>query len=100
MQAIHDYIAQNSVVYATQIVDRITRRSEQITEFPNSGRIVPEFRDENIREIIERPYRVIYRIEEDEANILAMCMVLKCYDNFITIHESDKMKLALVVCVA
>lgn len=72
LQAIHDYIAQNSVVYATQVVDRITRRSEQIAEFPNSGRIVPEFRDENIREIIERPYRIIYRIEEDEVNILAV----------------------------
>lgn len=72
LQAIHDYIAQNSVVYATQFVERITRRSEQIAEFPNSGRIVPEFRDENIREIIERPYRIIYRIEEDEVDILAI----------------------------
>lgn len=72
LQAIHNYIAQNSVVYANQVIDRITRRSEQIAEFPNSGRIVPEFREENIREIIERPYRIIYRIEEDEVDILAI----------------------------
>ncbi|KJH70786.1 type II toxin-antitoxin system RelE/ParE family toxin [Aliterella atlantica] len=72
LQAIYGYIAQNSVVYAHQVVDRITRRSEQIAEFPNSGRIVPEFREENIREIIERPYRIIYRIEEGEVDILAI----------------------------
>lgn len=72
MQGIHNYVAQNSVVYANQVIDRITRCSEQIAEFPNSGRIVPEFREENIREIIERPYRIIYRIEEDEVDILAI----------------------------
>ncbi|WP_223280155.1 type II toxin-antitoxin system RelE/ParE family toxin [Nostoc sp. PA-18-2419] len=58
--AIYTYIAQTSPQYAVRIVDRITRRSEQITNFPLSGRIVSEFETEQIREVIEGSYRIIY----------------------------------------
>ncbi len=69
---IYEYIARNSPVYAKRVVDRITRRSEQIAEFPLSGRKVPEYKAEDIREIIEKPYRIIYRIKSDQINILAV----------------------------
>ena len=48
------------------MVDRLTRRSQQIATFPLSGRIVPEANDVNIREILEGPYRIIYHLLEDE----------------------------------
>jgi toxin ParE1/3/4 len=70
--SIHDYAAQNSKVYADRLVDRITRRSEQIGVFPESGRTVPEYGREDIREVIERPYRIIYRIKEDQIDVLAV----------------------------
>ncbi len=69
---IYEYIARNSPVYAKRVVDRITRRSEQIAEFPFSGRKVPEYKTEDIREIIEKPYRIIYRIKSDQIDILAV----------------------------
>ena len=69
---IYEYIARNSPVYAKRIVDRITRRSEQIADFPMSGRKVPEYEAEDIREIIEKPYRIIYRIKSDQIDILAV----------------------------
>lgn len=69
---IYEYIAQNSPVYAKRVVDKITRRSEQIAEFPLSGRKVPECKSEDIREIIEKPYRIIYRIKSDQIDILAV----------------------------
>ena len=53
LQAIYDYIAQNSLQYAERTIDCLTRRSQQIAEFPLSGRIVPEFEQRDIREIIE-----------------------------------------------
>jgi len=59
---IYEYIAINSPTYARRMIDRITRRSEQIAEYALSGRKVPEFDAEDIREIIEKPYRIIYRI--------------------------------------
>jgi toxin ParE1/3/4 len=46
---IYEYISQNSPTYATRMVDRLTRRSEQITNFPMSGREVPEYEAEDIR---------------------------------------------------
>ena len=69
---IYEYIARNSPVYAKRVVDRITRRSEQIAELPLSGRKVPEYKAEDIREIIEKPYRIIYRIKSDQIDILAV----------------------------
>ena len=69
---IFEYIAMNSPVYAGRTVDRITRRSEQIAEHPSSGRKVPEYDDEDIREIIEKPYRIIYRIKSDQVDVLAL----------------------------
>ncbi len=62
---IYEYISQNSPFYAQRIVDRLTKRSEQIASFPMSGRNVPEYLAEDIRELIEKPYRIIYRIKPD-----------------------------------
>jgi toxin ParE1/3/4 len=72
LQAIYNHISQNSTVYATQVVDRLTERSQQIGAFPTSGRMVPEFQAESIREVIERPYRIIYRIKPDQIDVLAV----------------------------
>ncbi len=72
LSAIHDYIAKNSPLYAKRLVDRLTRRSQQIGEFPLSGRIVPEFGIEQIREVIEGSYRIIYYIKPDQIDILAV----------------------------
>jgi len=62
LSSIYTYISQNSPQYAQRLVERLTQRSEQIVKFPFSGRIVPEFETEQIREIIEGSYRIIYYI--------------------------------------
>ena len=72
LAAIHGYIAQNSPTYAKRMVDRLTRRSEQIAAFPLSGRIVPEFGLDQIREVIEGPYRIVYHIRPDQIDVLAI----------------------------
>ena len=53
---INEYISLNSPVYAKRVVDRITRRSEQIADFPMSGRKVPEYEAEDIRKFIKRTF--------------------------------------------
>ena len=72
LRAIHDYIAKNSPQYALRVVDRLTRRSQQIAEFPLSGRLVPEFEVPEIREVLEGPYRIIYLIRTDQVDVLAV----------------------------
>jgi toxin ParE1/3/4 len=69
---IYEYIALNSPTYAKQIVDKITRRSAQITAQPLSGRKVPEYDAEDVRELIERPFRIIYRVKQDRIDVLAV----------------------------
>jgi plasmid stabilization system protein ParE len=50
LRAIHDYVAQTSPEYARRIIDRLTKRSIQIAAFPFSGRIVPEYELNEVRE--------------------------------------------------
>ncbi len=69
---IYEYISENSPIYARSMVDRLTRRSEQIGDFPSSGRRVPEYDANDIREVIEKPYRIIYRIKPDQIDVLAV----------------------------
>lgn len=72
LESIHEHIAQDAPTYATRVVDRITRRSEQVSAFPQSGRRVPEYHADDIREVVESPYRLIYRIKEDQIDVLAV----------------------------
>jgi plasmid stabilization system protein ParE len=54
------------------MVDRLTRRSQQITKFPFSGRRVPEYDVDKIREVIEGSFRMIYHIKSDQIDVLAV----------------------------
>jgi toxin ParE1/3/4 len=70
--AIHAYLARSSTQYAQRVIDRLTRRSQQIADFPLSGRIVPDFEMGQIREVIEGPFRIIYYIKPDQIDVLAV----------------------------
>jgi toxin ParE1/3/4 len=70
--AIFDYIAKDSSFYAQRVVDRLTKCSQQLADFPMSGRMVPEYELKEIREVVERPYRIIYRLWPDHVEILAV----------------------------
>jgi len=72
LDAIYAYIAQDSPEYARRLVDRLTRRSQQIAEFPFSGRRVPEYDVDPIREVIEGPFRIVYHIKSDQIDVLAV----------------------------
>ena len=72
LEAIYRYIAQDSPVYAKRMVDRLTRRSRQIAEFPLSGRTVPEYEMSQIREVLEGSYRIIYYIKPEQIDVLAV----------------------------
>ena len=69
LQSIYDYISEDSEVYAIRLINKFVVKVEVLDKFPNSGRIVPEFNANEIRELIEGNYRIIYRIEDIEKNI-------------------------------
>jgi len=72
LDSIYEYIAQDSKEYALHMVDRLTRRSQQIANMPLSGRRVPEYDTNQIREVIEQPYRIIYYIKHEQIDIIAV----------------------------
>jgi toxin ParE1/3/4 len=72
LRGIRDYIAQDNPNAASALVTRLLRRTRQLQIAPRSGRQVPEYRDAKIRQLLERPYRIIYRVTGDEVAILTV----------------------------
>ena len=50
-------------------------RSIQIATFPFSGRMVPEYELNEIREVIEGPYRIIYLIESEQRKVEVLAVI-------------------------
>jgi toxin ParE1/3/4 len=72
LAAIAEYISLDSPVYAEQLVDRLVARLDQARAFPDSGRIVPEVGRIDMREFIDPPYRLIYRVHPDAIEVLSI----------------------------
>ena len=60
--AVHDYIAQDSPSQAGKIIKRLFDCVERLRTFPKSGKVVPEYKHLEVREVIEHPYRILYRL--------------------------------------
>ena len=69
---IQTYISADSVQYAELVVRRIVARVEQLATFPESGRVVPERGDAAIREVLVRPYRIVYRVRGTTVEIVTV----------------------------
>ena len=63
------YIAEDDPHAAQQFVRGVFRAVHGLSELPESGRIVPEFEEPLLREVIRRPCRVVYRIDQHETLI-------------------------------
>jgi toxin ParE1/3/4 len=66
------YIAQENLAAAEKWVDGVFRKVEDLQNFSESGRIVPETKNKTIRELIYRNYRLIYRLEEKRISLLTV----------------------------
>ncbi len=70
LKAINDYISLDSTFYAARFISRLIKRVDQLMDFPESGRIVPEKNIQEIRELIEGNYRIFYRLRKGKITIL------------------------------
>jgi len=71
LREIFEYISEDSIRYANLTINRIYQGSQIVTTNPNIGKIVREFNNPYIRELIFGNYRAIYRIKSDkQVNIL------------------------------
>jgi len=75
LESIKNYIKKDSLYYANIFIQKIFISIEKLEAFPRIGRIVPEYKIENIREIIYKDYRIIYKID-DTKNIIYIVAII------------------------
>jgi toxin ParE1/3/4 len=67
-----EYIARDSPSYAASLAVRADQAALSLSEFPSRGRIVREYRDHAVRElIVSSKYRLIYRIAANKVSVIA-----------------------------
>lgn len=71
LKKIHAEIADDAPKAADDLVRRLIRRSLQLQTVARSGRKVPEYDRDDIRELKERPYRIIYQLS-DRVHVVAV----------------------------
>jgi toxin ParE1/3/4 len=72
LESIYAFFARDSEHYARRIYMQITVAVDRLEMFPLSGRVVPEYARKDVREVIHSPYRIVYRVLEQEVHILTV----------------------------
>ena len=72
LRLINDHIAKEDPEAAKAVIQRLLKRSRQIGEHPYTGRQTPEYQRDDIRELLERPYRIIYCIKDTQIDVIAV----------------------------
>jgi plasmid stabilization system protein ParE len=73
LNQIAEYIAERSPANAERVVRRVIDAAEQLAMFPHVGQAVAESIDSEDRHVLCRPFKIIYRInEEDDVTIIAV----------------------------
>ena len=66
LRELSSYIAESRPGACANFVKKVFSTVENLADFPKSGRVVPEFNDPNIREVIRKPCRIVYRVRPQE----------------------------------
>lgn len=72
LENIYKFILDEDPVAAPKLINRIFERIESLTRYPERGRKVPEINRNEIREVFESEYRIIYKIEPKKILILTI----------------------------
>jgi len=69
LERIVAYIAPLNPIAAEQLGNQLLDAALSLHSFPERGRMVPEFRQPELREIIFRSYRIIFRMNNTDQNL-------------------------------
>jgi len=72
LENIYKFISDKDPVAAKNLINRIFERVESLNKYPERGRKVPEINRNEIREVFESEYRIIYKIEPKKISILTV----------------------------
>ncbi len=71
-EEIYEYISNDNVSAAQNLIENIFDKVESLADNSERGRIVPESNREDIRELFEGEYRIIYKLESKKLFILTI----------------------------
>jgi len=73
LRHIHDYIAQDSPIYAKRVSEALVQRTVDLDTLPYKGTVVSELNEDSIRELPLYSYRIVYEIKpENQVTVLAI----------------------------
>lgn len=72
LAAIHEHVVENDPQAAEALIKRLVARVVQLETVPFSGRRVPEYPDDDLRELLLRPYRIIYRQRDERVEVVTV----------------------------
>lgn len=72
LEAIHTYIARDSVPYAATMTERILQAIDRLEQFPELGHMVPEFERPDLRELLVGSYRVVYHLDRQTVGLVTI----------------------------
>lgn len=72
LREIGSYISQDNPAAARRWVARLRERADKAAEMPRTGRIVPEFGRDDLREVFLKSYRIVYHLQEDGIVVLTV----------------------------
>lgn len=71
LEAISTWYADQQVPdVGERLLKRMITQIERLADFPESGRVVPEFEMANLREIINPPFRIVYRLDANMIRVV------------------------------
>jgi toxin ParE1/3/4 len=66
IHTISEYHRQYSSSYAEALIDRIFEKGLLLEAHPQLGRLAPELKHSDIRELLYKPYRILYQVKNDD----------------------------------
>ncbi|HAE87419.1 TPA: plasmid stabilization protein [Candidatus Marinimicrobia bacterium] len=69
---IEAFISEDNPEKAIEFIDYLIKQCERLIQNPYSGRVIPEISNNDIRELILKKYRIVYRIQNHEIHILTV----------------------------
>lgn len=71
LEEIRDWYAEQKVPeVGERLLEEVVSQVERLADFPESGRMVPEFGIAYLREIIHPPFRIVYRLDDFQVRIV------------------------------
>ncbi len=86
LQGIQTWYAEQGVAEAgVRLIGELLRRIESLADHPDMGRVVPEFGQHSLRELIHPPFRIVYRRDLGAVRIVRVW----CSERRLRLAESE-----------